>query len=649
MALSFEWDAGLFSIATADFDDALKVLRESGSRDQSAPSHFANLASRLKAQPGITRREFDRRFRLIVSALALDNPATLQAIAAHLRDTSPAALNAMRSLMPAQMRHLARQSLPAEIEQPEAKQWEATPPEPPSAGTLPAGRFHAVALLGSADEHVRNEAFLRSAGLNPLPLRQEAIEALWALAPTGICGLVVGGSAWREIPAKDQPRAIRRICEYSTFLFVRICVDGLDDTIAARFLDMASQARCGPIDARKFCHGATCDLSPADIQTLQSTARLLDGAATANFYPLGLSEHEAALLRLIAADRLHPEDPLTIRKLGTRELGGGRSGARVFLLSGAPQPFIVKVNDPERLKEEFQNSQRWIADWEPGTTAPALHSHLGAAAISYRLQPAADATGEPAPTLEECLENLRRDETYEADRSKVARGADDLFKAIARAADRLSKLNSCQVPSGNADHRFWLDWPTKAIASHGVDLRLVEGHEHPRMSEMLQDAMAVLTPNLARGVVHGDVHGRNILVVDRLPVFIDFERSGPGHPLEDLVRLDAAVRSIAMRMLVDERSLRSVMTQLYVEGLPADKILESHPMLAASPLTGLAVRTAVQLREIAMKVAEAHSLGLGDFLAMVSVVSSHVLVARSPSSGVERALLAAAGPMIRPE
>jgi hypothetical protein len=136
---------------------------------------------------------------------------------------------------------------------------------------------------------------------------------------------------------------------------------------------------------------------------------------------------------------------------------------------------------------------------------------------------------------------------------------------------------------------------------------------------------------------------RNILVVDRIPVFIDFALSGPGHPLEDLVRLDAAVRSLAMRMLIDEHSMRDVMAELYVEGLAADKVLGSHPELAASPMTSLAIRTAAKVRETALKVAESHSLGLPDLLAMVCVVSGHVLVARNPGSGIERVLLGVVG------
>ena len=164
-----------------------------------------------------------------------------------------------------------------------------------------------------------------------------------------------------------------------------------------------------------------------------------------------------------------------------------------------------------------------------------------------------------------------------------------------------------------------------------------------KLSELVATAVTILEPNLARGVIHGDIHGRNILLLDRTPAFIDFALSGPGHPLEDLVRLDSVVRSAAMRLLVDERMMREIIQAIYIDGSTAEAILAEHPVLAASPLVGLAVRTAAKVREAALKVANAHSLGLPDLLAMTSVVAGHVLVAHHPGSGIERVLLSVVG------
>src|SRR5262249_13580265 len=151
-----------------------------------------------------------------------------------------------------------------------------------------------------------------------------------------------------------------------------------------------------------------CELCQSDISVLQDAARLLEAAGQVDFFPLGLSEPDAALLRLIAEERRPPRRPVTIRRLGTRELARGPSVARVFLLNdGSSQPFVAKVGDAEELGTEIRRDRDWVADWEPNVTSPTFHAHSGSAAITYRLQATPDVEGHPAPTLEDRLEQLR--------------------------------------------------------------------------------------------------------------------------------------------------------------------------------------------------------------------------------------------------
>src|SRR4051794_22838673 len=117
MAKDFGWDQGLLAAETAEFDRALHRLRRVTADVRGNPSLIGDFAQRLKEQPGITRREFDRRFRLVVSAIADEDAEALRAIALYLRETSPEALNAVRTLLPAQLKHLAVQ-LPASSQQP---------------------------------------------------------------------------------------------------------------------------------------------------------------------------------------------------------------------------------------------------------------------------------------------------------------------------------------------------------------------------------------------------------------------------------------------------------------------------------------------------------------------------------------------------
>jgi hypothetical protein len=647
MTQPFEWDSGLLATNTVDFDRALNRLRRIGAAGID-PALISDLASRLRKQPGLTQREFDRRFRLVVAAIVGNDSAALQEVAAHLRRTSPETLNALRTLLPAGLRHIAtlpRANAKGAVIPVVDMTSTALPIEERTTDSdqVPGpSKYRAVALIGTPEEHVRNEALLKKDDLDPL--RIPTLDSLWDLASTGLCGFVVGGSIWKQVPAAEHYEIVRRICEHSTFLFIRISIYGIDSTIAQDFTQAAVHARCGPLDGQRFCHGQDCELTPSDISELKSTARLLESAATTDFFPLGLSETEASLLRLIAADRRRPMGSLIVPRLGTRELAGGRSGARVFLLDdGSAQPFVAKVGKDELLKTEVQRYQEWIENWETSVTNPRFHFHLGSAAISYRLQAAPDGDGTPAPTLEDSLERLRLAEWGDPPELSTQM-ASDIFRAIAWAADRLANLNSLPG-SGAGGEEFWLDWPVENLAKRGIDFTLVDDNWRTLgLKELVQEAMSCLRPNLVRGVVHGDIHGRNILLRDRLPVFIDFASSGPGHPLVDLVRLDAVVRAAAMRMLLDKQSMRNIIRAIYIDGTAADPILSEHSVIAASPLAALAVRTAAKVREKATGVMKEHGLGLSDFWAMNCVVAAHVLANRSPGSGIERLVLSVIGP-----
>jgi hypothetical protein len=653
MGMPFEWDQRLFSIDTAEFDRVLHQLRRDRLAEAREPGRIRELAGRLKDQPGIPRREFDRRFRLIISTLFNDDPTELQTIAGHLREDSHEALNAIRTLLPAELRHVAIPP-PAAPLGPSSSTVRASPATP-SEPTAPArvvdphhiSEHAAVALIGTTEEHVRNEGLLRTHNLDPF--RLQTLEQLWEIAPTGLCGFVVGGSAWRQVPASEHPRAIRLICEYSTFLFSRTCVDGLSEDAARSFTQQATDARCGPLNGQKFCHGQDCELSLSDISALLDAARLLEAAGTVDFFPLGLSESDAALLRLIAEERRPPRRPVTIRRLGTRELAGGRSGARVFLLDdGSSQPFVAKVGDPEELGLEVRRYQDWIAQWETSVTSPNFHAHSGSAAITYRLQSAPDAGGHPAPTLEDRLDQLRAAEWNET-LEQCERLAYDLYLAVERAVDRLVELNSKHSSQHTPDEEFWLHWPIRDLAERGIEFTLVnKTSQSIGLWNLIQQAVSCVEPNLGRGVVHGDIHGRNILLIDRLPAFIDFARSGPGHPCADLARLDAVVRTSAMRMLLNKRSMHDIFYSVYVTGTAPDSILREYPLVAASPLATLAIRSAAKVRAAAGTVTSAHGLSISDFFAMQCIVSAHILANLSPGSGIERLMLSVLAGEIRP-
>lgn len=634
---------GLVSASATAFDAAANALcAPPGPADPAAALSTAVTA--IAGAGRLPTRERDRRIRLLVGRLSpiiTDMTGFLTGV----RTIAPRALNAVRAALPPEFRPMA---LAAQVATtvPALRQENVVEPTPPWDSSVPAsGALFGVALVGTESEHSKNVALLRDSDLKPL--RISTIAELQDLGSSGLCGFVIAPSVWSGLGEDGQRAALRAAAELSTFLFSRVAIDGLSPAVAGSAVSIAADTRRGPLDASRFCHGRDCDLSPADVQTLLGRAALLTAAEGAGFYPLGADEREVRLLRLIAADRHRPSDPVAVSRLGARELPGGRSGARLYLLQPhAGGPFVVKLGTIEALSDELRRHHQWIEAWEPILTNPSLHLHLGRAAISYRLQAAADVSSQPAPTLDDAIERLRAEEWDT--RRDPAPFASDLESAVSRAADRLMELNRTTVTPLIDQAEPWLHWPLRDLGARGIVAQLSDGDGQPiDLLAITQAAVARLRPLARRAVVHGDIHGRNILLIDRLPAFIDYASSGPGHPLEDLARLDATVRSAAFRALLGERDLHSLFSSIYINGDSADTVLAAYPGVSASAACRLAIRCATKIRTCALEVASVHGGGVADYLAMVTVVSGYILAHRGPASLVERSLLAALAATVR--
>ena len=595
-------------------------------------------------------RELDRRIRLLFGALK-PSETELRTAIGRLRDANPAALNAIRSALPPSLRPLTvlNQDAAEPTATSDQPSGEEIPPRAPSVHVSileEPRRFLSVAVVGTESEHSANFALLRRNAF--LPVRVSNLDLLWQVAVTDLCGVVIAPSGWIGLSEEQQGEAVRRLCTWSTFTFIRISLQGLVDGVAASLPSVLHEARSAGASSDCFCHGSSADLTGADLALLRVASDLLEAAAETRFVPLGIDADQAMLLRLIAGQRRSPAKHVEVRRLGTREMQGGKSGARLYLLQGeVGRPFVVKLDDSRRLQGELRRHREWIAAWEPNLTDPWIHHHVGQSALSYRLQPHPDGTDLPAPTLEEELERLRAQEWIEGvDGTNTAEAAaGSLQAAIFRAADQLTALNKKKADGVGLE--FWLDWPIRDLAKRGLQHRItgIDGLEF-ELGAVTETAVNLLQPLHNRGVVHGDVHGRNVLLIDRMPAFIDYATSGPGHPLVDLVRLDATVRHITMRAVCPESDLAKLFGAIYVTGTAPEEILPEFPSIVASPGCTLSIRSAARTRACSLAIAEHFGCGLREYLAMVCVVAGHMLAVRTPGSIVERALLAAIAPEV---
>ena len=650
------------------------VAPGSANDDSTVANVAVTLARALAAAGAIGPRERDRRLRVVLAALRPSH-AAYRLIAEQAASSDHVSVsNALRSVLPAELR---RRTGAATAIGPVAPSSNGTagpevvvPGDSPSSvpsdvvvahGTFPVAdqgadettddtaddkdAHRAVALVGVPAEHDNNRAMLIAAHLKPLPVG--TIAELSNLAATGLCGFVVGQSVWSSAPPETHSELVAQTCAVSTELFTRVATDGLSPAAAARLPVTAGDVRCGPVDASRFCHGGSCQLTPGDVETLRTIARRLAEVSRTSFRPLGLSVTEATLLRLVASSRTASRGSEgSVRTLGTRELGGGRSSARMYLVRPADnaRPIVFKLDGLPRLKDEVSRYRRWIAPWEAAATDARLHCHLGSSAVVYHMQSNPDAADEPAATLEDRVVALRTAESWAQDAEadvRLATAEADLKLAVGRCVDQLAALAKTAT-DGAAGDVCWRHWPVANLSRQGIslDLDLLDGSRVP-LRAIVEEAARRVDRLGSRAATHGDIHGRNVLIVDRVPAFVDFAQSGPGHPCHDLACLDATVRMHAMRLACPDADLAGLYHELYVSGRSEGELRRSWPAAFTSATSRLAIATACRTRAAAMETLATYGGQSADYLSMLSVVSAYAFAHLQPGSGVERALLSA--------
>jgi hypothetical protein len=300
---------------------------------------------------------------------------------------------------------------------------------------------------------------------------------------------------------------------------------------------------------------------------------------------------------------------------------------------------VIKLDVIGKLSDEVARYRRWIQPWEVAVTDAQLHVHLKSSAISYRLQSDPDAGHEPAPTLEDRLLLLRKKEVWRGENISVM--VADLTTALARAVDSLGTLAMRSADGGIGDQQ-WLHWPAENLRAQGIICSLTPDGRNPVAAADVVAAAASRVERLHnKAVTHGDIHSRNVLLVDRSPAFVDFAQSGPGHPVYDLTCLDAAVRIHAMRFGASEHDLARLYYDIYVRGIGEADLHDGYPAVFSSALSGLSVATACRARAVGLRVLKHYGGGLSDYVAMVGVVSGYLLSYLAPQSGIERAILTA--------
>jgi hypothetical protein len=626
------------------FEEFMGTLGEEISSDGGTKSTFiAQIASVLEGS-ALSKRESDRRLQLIVERACLLESEIIEISGlAELARFS----NALTSLLPpAKRQAVVRSSLT--IQEEKAVQDILLTAGADLAGTpeiLDAADFQSpfrsVLLLGSQVEHAHNVEFLRERSF--LPLLIQPVRDLSGLVNSDVCGLVVGGSWWKQLSPADQLQRISDLCSLTSILYVRIDNRFLNESVAQE-LALVQHKTYGDIRSSiEFCHGATCDLTDADIPSLRRVADLLESSQNTSLYPAGVSDSEALVLRLAATKYVRRSNPYAstrLNNIGVRFLGGGRSNAKIAIIKpdDGGSPVVAKIDSLSRLQAEVQKYNNFISRWD-NRARPELHVHFGGALLIYNLVESLDNPGEPAPTLEDRLGKLLNSEL--GNWGEVPPLGDDLVLAVQRAIKKIASLN-VRTEQGTA-MPLWQDWSIKQLYDKGIKWNIKDLHGRqvviPDLVQKSREAVARLN---GKAVVHGDIHLRNILVCgDQEPFLIDYAESGLGHPCYDLVRLDASILYRIFRMLDNEEEVGALLRAIMVDGCMFEEVERGFPGLIASVGNRVAVKVSIAARAACLGVLNKCGGNHLDYVAMHTLVACQALSMVETQAGVVRSVIKA--------
>lgn len=644
------------------FERGVRAL-EAGTAGADEGDKFLALTSvldGLNARDNLGPAELSRRSRVVLDLARLSD-GRLPNLASAARAWRPELKNAVAAVLPPRWRRLVyeRQTTSAataasatpETAAPPASPAPVPPPAALDAAHTPASRdeggCRTVLLLGAFQDHEGNQALLVRHGFTPLRAADE--DALGTLLTAEVCGIVVARSWWASLPPARHREVLHRLLQHSTFAWTRIDTTGL--SVPARDVPaLCRSARFEEPGAFELACHESGHIAAVDVPCLERACGWLATPATVRLCPAEIGEEQARLLLGAAAkhvDGRHFPGPVRLSKVEAGPLAGGRSEARIVRIApddGGPA-LIAKIDTLPLLQEEVRRFREFIAWWDTGLS-PRLHFHAGTGLVLFALVEDHGQPGQPAPTLEERLEEALYDELWTGPRQGPAEG--DLGAAIDRAVQKLERLNArCCVGSTVPSLGVPLD-AVDAILQRGITWTI------PDCEGVVGDVFAYrrrarrLIGNLARyATVHGDIHLRNILVRDdRDPHFIDYACSGPGHPCFDLVRLESALLFRCFRLTAEEcltaRLLRSLL-----EGSDETTAATAFPTLLTSIGNRLAVRAAVRCQEAALRLLQPCHGTLDDYLAVKYIVACQALLDHQQQTGVVRCALAALTTVMR--
>jgi thiamine kinase-like enzyme len=217
----------------------------------------------------------------------------------------------------------------------------------------------------------------------------------------------------------------------------------------------------------------------------------------------------------------------------------------------------------------------------------------------------------------------------------------NISKAIERTVGKLSSLNGIRQQE-KCDSYGWMANSVGQIAAKVKWTIKDDKGEVIDVADLAKRSAGHVCRLDGKATSHGDVHLDNVLVSDdREPYLIDFAITGAGHPCFDLVRLNAAIKYRAMRMLASESRIAEFIRATHVLGRTYAEVEREFSDLLTSAGNRVSARASIAVRSACLKLLNAYGGKLADYLAMEALVACHALTMIQPQAGLVRSSIRA--------
>jgi hypothetical protein len=247
-----------------------------------------------------------------------------------------------------------------------------------------------------------------------------------------------------------------------------------------------------------------------------------------------------------------------------KEFGGGFGGARVFLIlpvraNGLYDARVVtKIGPAEDLLHEFENYKNYVESVLPFTAAQVREPYVqdGLAALNYVFVGGADLG--KSLSLEDYYHSYPAKEVIITLQNLLGKAVGSMWYGQSSSLTcRFRDEYGHHLPSHQELEEIVHKIFPKAVTLDGSQVNI------PGVSRTYQYPLAVY-PHLLdkvlegrKSLVHGDLHGRNVLVDERGKGWlIDFAKVGERHNLFDFIKLEVYVRLLALAKEYGAFSLR---------------------------------------------------------------------------------------------